>query len=351
MIQRNERIGRKKRAKKREKTVTGSPDNEYDRHKIWFVCPQDDEKKENKKSKRCWWKNNDFWGYDDNVKPEEEEPPPPGADLSPIEDNDGQIAPDDPKYKFIKTISVAGSFKIRPRRPVFDSLTPGTRVHLFREYWNKYDRNAIRIKNRSGDKLGYVPREDAVEYAALIDKGTILTGQVKSAEQDSGQILVDIYERQLFPINDLTSFKFSSGGYFGHHVEFQIFFRTRKLIYAKTDMMDPGQEVILKFSRENWESFVLPSLQKCNFNAWNESYWNPAVCDGTQWELLLRKKGGKSMRISGSNAFPEEWKVFYKFQRECLDLNDIKGEGTFCIKPMAVFRRPSKYKQLREAEV
>lgn len=61
--------------------------------------------------------------------------------------------------------------------------------------------------------------------------------------------------------------------------------------------------------------------------------------------LLLRKKGGKLMRISGSNAFPEEWKAFYEFQRECLDLNDIKGEGTFCIKTLSAAGRPGKHKR------
>ena len=330
-------------AKKKKKPVTGSPDNVYDRHQIWFVCPADDDKDDKKSSKRYWWRNNDFWGYDDDDKPEEEQQPPPGADLSPVEDNNDPIAPGDARYKFIKTISVAGTFKIRPRRPVFASLTPGTRVHLFREFWNQYDVNAIRIKNPGGDKLGYVPRGDAEEWADLIDNGTILTGQVKSADRDSGQILVDIYQRQLFPIDDLTSFKFCCGGYPGQHIEFQIIVRSRKLIYAKTGfIMEPRQELVLKFSRKNWESFVLPALRKCNFNAWCESYWNPGVCDGTQWGLLLRKKGGKLMHISGSNAFPEEWKIFYNFQRECLDLNDIKGEGTFRIKTLPAPRQPRK---------
>ena len=241
----------------------------------------------------------------------------------------------DEHFLFLKTVNVAGTFAIEDRRHVFEALTPNTRVRLYRECDNHHDGNAIRVESIRGEKLGYIPRGDAAIWAGIIDGGTCFAGWVKSADKSSGQIAVNIYQRLQLPIDDITSFKFSSCGFFGPNITFQIVFRSRKLLYEKYGA-ESGmfrQELELKFSDSCWEEFALPAIRKCNFNAWRVNYENNNVLDGTQWSLLVRKKGGRITKITGSNDYPEEWYFFAQFMNWCLDLNEIKGNGAFRIKP------------------
>lgn len=50
-------------------------------------------------------------------------------------------------------------------------LTIGYKLRLIREPANPYDRNAIRIDNKSNEPLGHVPRLDAAVLAPIIDAG------------------------------------------------------------------------------------------------------------------------------------------------------------------------------------
>ena len=58
-----------------------------------------------------------------------------------------------------------------------------------------------------------------------------------------------------------------------------------------------------KPSREDWEQFwyTIDLLKVWN---WKKSYDNEDVLDGTQWELIIKIKGQKGIKIFGSNAYP-----------------------------------------------
>ena len=43
---------------------------------------------------------------------------------------------------------------------------------------------------------------------------------------------------------------------------------------------------------------------------WEDSYCDYSILDGTQWELRYKLEGQDARRISGSNAFPENWDSF-----------------------------------------
>ena len=49
----------------------------------------------------------------------------------------------------------------------------GEEVRLVREPHNKYDRNAIQVKNIGGTQVGHVKREYAARLAPLLDQGLI----------------------------------------------------------------------------------------------------------------------------------------------------------------------------------
>ena len=50
-----------------------------------------------------------------------------------------------------------------------------------------------------------------------------------------------------------------------------------------------------------------------NVNSWDNVYQDEDVCDGTYWGLTYREDGKKTRRISGSNAYPPQWKQFIEW--------------------------------------
>lgn len=87
------------------------------------------------------------------------------------------------KRVFFKECSVAGlSFHIEKDDELWDELCEGTKIALIRDRKNKYDKNAVAVAfadDYDGDPenfdfdfiLGYIPRTDNVEIAALMDAG------------------------------------------------------------------------------------------------------------------------------------------------------------------------------------
>jgi len=55
----------------------------------------------------------------------------------------------------------------------------GEPLNLVREPDNKFDANAISVRH-SGNHLGYIPREDAVYIADMIDKGEEIIAKLES---------------------------------------------------------------------------------------------------------------------------------------------------------------------------
>lgn len=99
---------------------------------------------------------------------------------------DGQVAFQPPQvYKkiFFKECPVAGlSFHIEKDDDLWSELEEGTRLALVRDRGNKHDRNAVAVAladDYDGDPddfdfdfiLGYIPRTDNAEIAALMDAG------------------------------------------------------------------------------------------------------------------------------------------------------------------------------------
>lgn len=249
--------------------------------------------------------------------------------------NEFSIQPDEAHYQFVKTINVAGVFAIPDRAGILAFLEPGMRLRFVREPENQYDENAIRIDYSFlyESKIGYVPRVDAVHFAPEVDNGTFYVGWIKSLERSNNKILVDVYKRLQFPITGISSIQFHKGGYFGPNIFVKISARNRSLVYQKQEIPfgKTFQQVLFHFTKEQWNDFVAPALQASNFLAWLDEYVDPAVCDGTQWKLQIRKGKTCVRNIYGSNDFPEEWGIFQKFLSDCLDLNEVKGTGTFSI--------------------
>jgi len=84
---------------------------------------------------------------------------------------------------FLFEICVAGTSYIKNIDQIEPYLCIDDKVEFFREPDNKYDNKAIVIKTMDGAKIGYIPRQDNIIFARLMDAGKLLFGRVSSKEK------------------------------------------------------------------------------------------------------------------------------------------------------------------------
>ena len=77
-------------------------------------------------------------------------------------------------------------------------------------------------------------------------------------------------------------------------------------LYPRTLHLYENKRLPVKNSERlaEWETF--------DVNSWDDEYFWPAY-DGTSWTLTYREEGKKARRISGSNAYPPQWKQFIEW--------------------------------------
>ena len=64
-------------------------------------------------------------------------------------------------------------------------------------------------------------------------------------------------------------------------------------------------------SKKDWEKFWL-TVDTLKVWSWEKEYISE-ICDGTQWELRIKRKGRRRRIISGSNAYPQPEGTFESF--------------------------------------
>ena len=65
-------------------------------------------------------------------------------------------------------------------------------------------------------------------------------------------------------------------------------------------------------SAKDWEEFW-NEVDALKVWGWEKDYNDDDVCDGTQWELTIKREGRRKRRIFGSNAYPEPKGTFDSF--------------------------------------
>lgn len=60
-------------------------------------------------------------------------------------------------------------------------LKKGEELWLIREANNSFDKNAVAVHNADGQKLGYIPRQDAPAVAKVLDSGKTCKAVVRLA--------------------------------------------------------------------------------------------------------------------------------------------------------------------------
>lgn len=93
---------------------------------------------------------------------------------------------------FLFDTYVAGTTHIEGVEELEPHLNVDDRLEFFREPDNRYDKQAIVIKTIDGVKIGYVPKQDNVIFARLMDAGKLLFGKITSKEKKGSWVKIYI---------------------------------------------------------------------------------------------------------------------------------------------------------------
>lgn len=107
---------------------------------------------------------------------------------------DGELVVPKPFEKdiFLFDTHVAGTSHIEGIEELETHLNIDDRLDFFREPDNRYDKEAIAIKTAGGVKIGYVPKQDNVIFARLMDAGKLLFGRISGKEKKGNWVKLDI---------------------------------------------------------------------------------------------------------------------------------------------------------------
>ena len=99
------------------------------------------------------------------------------------------------KEIFLIEVHIAGTTHVDNIELLEPKLVEGTEVRFFREPENPYDNKAIVVKDKDGNKLGYIPRDKNEIISRLMDAGKLVYGKVKTKEKidDWVKIEMEVY--------------------------------------------------------------------------------------------------------------------------------------------------------------
>ena len=108
--------------------------------------------------------------------------------------NNGELTIPKPFEKdiFLFDTYVAGTTHIEGIEELESHLNTDDRLEFFIEPDNQYDKQAIVIQTVDGVKIGYVPRQDNVIFARLMDAGKLLFGKITSKEKKGSWVKIYI---------------------------------------------------------------------------------------------------------------------------------------------------------------
>ena len=103
----------------------------------------------------------------------------------------------------------------------------------------------------------------------------------------------------------ITEVYFSIGGYFGGSDTYYLNIENNIATQATTKGY--GASPIEKQYSEEETKLLIDNFESLHVEYWNYEYVDPFICDGTQWELTVRREDNRAVVWHGSNDYPENW--------------------------------------------
>lgn len=104
-------------------------------------------------------------------------------------------------------------------------------------------------------------------------------------------------------------FYFFIGGYRGENIKIRKYYNSIEIQKSDAPIFYEEDKVLINVSKDEWKNFWR-KIDKINVWDWQKDYFNQDVLDGTQWELIIKRDNKKSIKIFGSNAYPENFQSF-----------------------------------------
>ena len=93
---------------------------------------------------------------------------------------------------FLFDTYVAGTTHVEGIEELEQYLNIEDKLVFLREPDNQYDKQAIVIKTVDGVQIGYVPKQDNVIFARLMDAGKLLFGRISAKEKKGSWVKINI---------------------------------------------------------------------------------------------------------------------------------------------------------------
>lgn len=106
-------------------------------------------------------------------------------------------------------------------------------------------------------------------------------------------------------VDTITNIHFTYGGFFDGY-ECKNFFFDKSAVFVQS-YNAPFNADFKSFTVQPHHlstSSFLSAIKSLNLGEWKKEYFNPYVCDGTQWSLRINFANSTQKQIDGSNAFP-----------------------------------------------
>ncbi len=92
------------------------------------------------------------------------------------------------------------------------------------------------------------------------------------------------------------------GGYFAN--DYSLTFDGSRLVYTADEHRGPTTTNLITVTSHDWDTFR-SEIDAIRIWDWQRAYVNLDICDGVQWEVIM-KWGNRKCRIDGSNNYPNE---------------------------------------------
>lgn len=129
---------------------------------------------------------------------------------------------------------------------------------------------------------------------------------------------LDFIVKPLKPVVSFDTVKYSESSWPGLPKELTIDLRKKSIAYLPSDSDDREHPAIRKCSAAEWDEIAILAAGY-RFDQWEESYVEP-VLDGTSWKIDLLKDGKVVKESSGSNGYPNCWRMFTELKDTCKNL-------------------------------
>ena len=175
------------------------------------------------------------------------------------------------------------------------------------------------------------PEEPMPEFKELFDLNYALHIQAEKAGlyldsthhfnmEEGLPFNLDFIVTLLKPVISFDIVKYSESNWPGLPEELTIDLRNKTVAYVASNSDDREHPATHKCTAPEWDE-IADLVAGCRFDQWEESYVEP-VLDGTSWKLDLLKGCKVVKESSGSNGYPNCWRMFSELKEQCRCITD-----------------------------